>query len=52
MLYEKFISAGDSTNINDNTKITKNFENNQKINRSMMVESINKLVNNVIHLFD
>ena len=41
------ISAGDSTSIKDSTKVTKNFENNQKINRSMMVESVTKLVNNV-----
>ena len=48
MLYENFlVKAGDSTNIKDSTKVTKNFENNQKINRSMMVESISKLVNNV-----
>ena len=48
MLYENFlVKAGDSTSIEDKTKVTKNFENNQKINRSMMVESITKLVNNV-----
>ena len=49
MLYEHFslFSAGDSTSIKDSTKVTKNFENNQKINRSMMVESVTKLVNNV-----
>ncbi len=40
-------SGGNSTSIKDSTKVTKNFENNQKINRSMMVESITKLVNNV-----
>ena len=40
-------SGGNSTSIGDSTKVTKNFENNQKINRSMMVESITKLVNNV-----
>ena len=40
-------SAGNDTSISDSTKVTKNFENNQKINRSMMVESITKLVNNV-----
>ena len=48
MLYENFlVKAGDSTSITDKTKVTKNFENNQKINRSMMVESVSKLVNNV-----
>jgi len=48
MLYENFlVSAGNSTSIKDSTKINKNFENNQKINRSMMVESVTKLVNNV-----
>ena len=33
MLYEHFslFSAGDSTSIKDSTKVTKNFENNQKI---------------------
>ena len=41
------LSVDNTTNINDKTKVTKNFENNQKINRSMMVESITKLVNNV-----
>ena len=40
-------SAGNDQSISDSTKVTKNFENNQKINRSMMVESITKLVNNV-----
>ncbi len=40
-------SGGNKTSISDSTKVTKNFENNQKINRSMMVESITKLVNNV-----
>lgn len=40
-------SGGNETSISDSTKVTKNFENNQKINRSMMVESITKLVNNV-----
>ena len=41
------IGGGNETSISDSTKVTKNFENNQKINRSMMVESITKLVNNV-----
>ncbi len=41
------VGGGNSTSISDSTKVTKNFENNQKINRSMMVESITKLVNNV-----
>ena len=39
------IGGGNETSISDSTKVTKNFENNQKINRSMMVESISKLVN-------
>lgn len=49
MLYENFVllSAGDSTKISDKTKVNKNFENNQKINRSMMVDSVTKLVNNI-----
>ncbi len=41
------VGGGNETSISDSTKVTKNFENNQKINRSMMVESITKLVNNV-----
>ena len=41
------IAGGNTTNIKDKTDVTKNFENNQKIDRSMMVESITKLVNNI-----
>lgn len=41
------VGGGNDTSISDSTKVTKSFENNQKINRSMMVESITKLVNNV-----
>ena len=41
------VGGGNETSISDSTKVTKNFENNQKINRSMMVESITKLMNNV-----
>ena len=41
------INGGDTTNISDSTKVTKSFENNQKINRSMLVESVTKLMNNV-----
>lgn len=39
------ISGGDKTSISDSTKVTKSFENNQKINRSMVVESVTKLMN-------
>lgn len=39
--------AFDNTSINDSTKIKKSFENNQKIDRSMLVDSVTKLVNNV-----
>jgi hypothetical protein len=41
------VGGGNTTSITDNTKISKKFENNQNINRSMLVESITKLVNNV-----
>ena len=41
-------SGGNKTDINDSVKIKKNFENNQKINRSMTVESLSKLVNNIV----
>ena len=41
------VSGGDTTDIKDKTSVTKNFENNQRINRSMTVESVTKLVNNV-----
>ncbi len=41
------ISGGDTTNINDSVKVKKNFENNQKINRSMTVDSLSKIFNNV-----
>ncbi len=41
------VGGGNETSISDSTKVTKNFENNQKIDRSMMVESVTKLVNNV-----
>jgi hypothetical protein len=47
VIEEFLVSGGNKTSISDSTKVTKNFENNQKINRSMMVESITKLVNNV-----
>ena len=48
-IHENFalLGGGDSTSISSSTSITKNFENNQKINRSMLVDSITKLVNNV-----
>ena len=39
--------AFDNTSINDSTKIKKSFETNNKIDRSMLVESVTKLVNNV-----
>ena len=42
------VGGGNSTSITDSTKVSKSFENNQKINRSMMVESITKLVNNFL----
>ena len=41
------VSGGNNTSINDSTKIKKSFENNQKIDRSMLVQSVTKLVNNV-----
>jgi hypothetical protein len=37
----------DFSSISDRTTINKNFDNNQKINRSMLVDSVTKLVNNV-----
>ena len=39
--------AFDNTSINDSTKIKKSFETNNKIDRSMLVDSVTKLVNNV-----
>lgn len=47
--YENFATfgGGDTTNINETINLKKSFENNQKINRSMMVDSITKLVNNI-----
>ena len=42
-----FVSGGDKTNIKNKTSINKSFESNQKINRSMAVEAITKLVNNI-----
>jgi hypothetical protein len=41
------VSGGDTTDIKNKTTVNKNFENNQRINRSMAVESVTKLVNNV-----
>ncbi len=41
------VEGGNETSSSSSTKVTKNFENNQKINHSMMVDSITKLVNNV-----
>jgi hypothetical protein len=41
------VSGGDTTDIKDKTTVNKNFENNQRINRSMAVESVTKLVNNI-----
>ena len=41
------ISGGNTTNISDKTVIKKNFENNQKIDTSMVVNSLTKLINNV-----
>ena len=41
------VSGGNKTSIDASTKINKNFENNQKIDRSMLVESVTKLVNNI-----
>lgn len=41
------VSGGDTTNITDKTTVNKSFDNNQRINRSMAVESVTKLVNNV-----
>lgn len=40
-------SGGNKTSIDNKTNINKNFENNQRINRSMAVESITKLINNI-----
>jgi hypothetical protein len=39
--------GGSEKNIKDSTKIKKTFENNQKIDRSMMVSSLTKLFNNI-----
>jgi hypothetical protein len=41
------VSGGNNTSINDSTKIKKSFETNDKIDRSMLVTSVTKLVNNV-----
>jgi hypothetical protein len=41
------VSGGNKTDIKNKTTVNKSFESNQKINRSMAVESITKLVNNV-----
>jgi uncharacterized membrane protein YgcG len=41
------IGGGNTTNITNTTNIKKTYENNQKINRSMQVESTNKLFNDV-----
>jgi hypothetical protein len=46
-LFGGAISGGNTTDLSSSTKINKNFENNQKINRSMTVNSITKIVNNV-----
>jgi hypothetical protein len=41
------VKGGDTTDIKDSMKVKKTFETNQKIDRSMVVNSLNKLVNNV-----
>jgi len=41
------VSGGNNTSINDSTKIKKSFETNDKIDKSMLVTSVTKLVNNV-----
>jgi hypothetical protein len=41
------VSGGNTTNISDSVKVKKSFENNQKINRSMTVNSLSKIFNNV-----
>jgi hypothetical protein len=41
------VNANNTTNIGSHDKIKKNFENNQKINRSMTVNSLTKIFNNV-----
>lgn len=46
-LFGGAISGGNTTDLSSSTKINKNFENNQKINRSMTVNSLTKIVNNV-----
>lgn len=47
-IIEQFnISGGDTTNLKSDTKINKSFEQDQKINRSMAVDSITKLMQNV-----
>ena len=47
-IIEHFLaSGGNTTNIKDSVKVKKSFENNQKINRSMTVESLSKIFNNV-----
>jgi hypothetical protein len=46
-IFGGLVSGGDTTNIKDKTTVNKSFDNNQRINRSMAVESVTKLVNNV-----
>lgn len=41
------LSGGDSMTIGDSVTVKKSFENNQKINNSMVVESLNKIFNDV-----
>ncbi len=41
------ISGGNTTNISDSVKVKKSYENNQKIDRSMVVNSLTKLINNI-----
>jgi len=46
-IFGGLVKGGDSTSIKDKTTVNKNFDNNQRINRSMAVEAVTKLVNNV-----
>jgi hypothetical protein len=46
-IFGGLVKGGDTTNIKDKTTVNKSFDNNQRINRSMAVESVTKLVNNV-----
>ena len=46
-IFGGLVRGGDTTNIKDKTTVNKSFDNNQRINRSMAVESVTKLVNNV-----